>query len=250
MIDDYSDRHYPFEGCFNFRDIGGYLNQDGMRVKKGLYFRTGRQDRMTEKDLAELSDLKISTQIDLRKPDEVLDQGKGPLEAMGANYINIAVIPEGGSDQLSKLVGDTGISGKRYLGYLEFGPTSWLRLFGILSNLEYLHVVLHCTAGKDRTGVSTAFLLSVLGVNRDLIEADYLLTNLDTERQADFIESTVGYPDGYDRESMIAAAGVPKDAMKDFLDGVESKWGSAVEYLKKIGVTEEQMEMVRNNFLE
>ena len=250
MIDDYSDRHYPFEGCFNFRDIGGYLNQDGMRVKKGLYFRTGRQDRMTQKDLAKLSDLKISTQIDLRKPDEVLDQGKGPLEAMGANYINIAVIPEGGSDQLSKLVGDTGISGKRYLGYLEFGPTSWLRLFGILSNLENLPVGVHCTAGKDRTGVSTAFLLSVLGVNRDLIEADYLLTNLDTERQADFIESTVGYPDGYDRESMIAAAGVPKDAMKDFLDGVESKWGSAVEYLKKIGVTEEQMEMVRNNFLE
>ena len=250
MIDDYSDRHYPFEGCFNFRDIGGYLNQDGMRVKKGLYFRTGRQDRMTQKDLAKLSDLKISTQIDLRKPDEVLDQGKGPLEAMGANYINIAVIPEGGSDQLSKLVGDTGISGKRYLGYLGFGPTSWLRLFGILSNLENLPVVLHCTAGKDRTGVSTAFLLSVLGVNRDLIETDYLLTNLDTERQADFIESTVGYPDGYDRESMITAAGVPKDAMKDFLDGVESKWGSAVEYLKKIGVTEEQMEMVRNNFLE
>ena len=250
MIDDYSDRHYPFEGCFNFRDIGGYLNQDGMRVKKGLYFRTGRQDRMTQKDLAKLSDLKISTQIDLRKPDEVLDQGKGPLETMGANYINIAVIPEGGSDQLSKLVGDTGISGKRYLGYLEFGPTSWLRLFGILSNLENLPVVLHCTAGKDRTGVSTAFLLSVLGVNRDLIEADYLLTNLDTERQADFIESTVGYPDGYDRESMITAAGVPKDAMKDFLDGVESKWGSAVEYLKNIGVTEEQMEMVRNNFLE
>ena len=250
MIDDYSDRHYPFEGCFNFRDIGGYLGLDGKRVKKGLYFRTGRQDRMTQKELAQLTDLKISTQIDLRKPDEVLDQGKGPLETMGANYINIAVIPEGGSDQLSKLVGDTGISGKRYLGYLEFGPTSWLRLFGILSNLENLPVVLHCTAGKDRTGVSTAFLLSVLGVNRDLIEADYLLTNLDTERQADFIESTVGYPDGYDRESMITAAGVPKDAMKDFLDGVESKWGSAVEYLKKIGVTEEQMEMVRNNFLE
>jgi protein tyrosine/serine phosphatase len=250
MIDDYSVRHYPFEGCFNFRDIGGYLNQDGKRVKKGLYFRTGRQDRMTQKDLAQLADLKISTQIDLRKPDEVLDQGKGPLEAMGANYINIAVIPEGGSDQLSKLVGDTGISGKRYLGYLEFGPTSWLRLFGILANQENLPVVLHCTAGKDRTGVSTAFLLSVLGVNRDVIEADYLLTNLDTERQADFIESTVGYPDGYDRESMIKVAGVPKDAMKDFLDGVESKWGSAVEYLKKIGVTAEQMEMVRNNFLE
>ena len=250
MIEDYLERHYPFEGCFNFRDIGGYLNQDGKRVRKGLYFRAGRQDRMSDNDLSQLSDLKISTQIDLRKPDEVLDQGKGPLEAMGTKYINIAVIPEGGSDQLSRLVGDTGISGKRYLGYLEFGPTSWLRLFGILANEGNLPVVLHCTAGKDRTGVSTAFLLSVLGVSREVIEADYLLTNLDTERQADFIESTVGYPEGYDRERMMAVAGVPETAMKDFLDGVESKWGTVVEYLEKIGVTQEQMETIRTNFLE
>ena len=250
MIEDYLERHYPFEGCFNFRDIGGYLNQDGKRVRKGLYFRAGRQDRMSDNDLSQLSDLKISTQIDLRKPDEVLDQGKGPLEAMGTKYINIAVIPEGGSDQLSRLVGDTGISGKRYLGYLEFGPTSWLRLFGILANEDNLPVVLHCTAGKDRTGVSTAFLLSVLGVSREVIEADYLLTNLDTERQADFIESTVGYPEGYDRERMMAIAGVPETAMRDFLDGVESKWGTVVEYLEKIGVTQEQMETIRTNFLE
>ncbi len=250
MIEDYLERHYPFEGCFNFRDIGGYLNQDGKRVKKGFYFRAGRQDRMSDKDLSLLSDLKISTQIDLRKPDEVLDQGKGPLEAMGTKYINIAVIPEGGSDQLSRLVGDTGISGERYLGYLEFGPTSWLRLFGILANEDNLPVVLHCTAGKDRTGVSTAFLLSVLGVSREVIEADYLLTNLDTERQADFIESTVGYPEGYDRERMMAIAGVPETAMRDFLDGVESKWGTVVEYLEKIGVTQEQMETIRTNFLE
>ena len=250
MIEDYLERHYPFEGCFNFRDIGGYLNQDGKRVRKGLYFRAGRQDRMSDNDLSQLSDLKISTQIDLRKPDEVLDQGKGPLEAMGTKYINIAVIPEGGSDQLSRLVGDTGISGKRYLGYLEFGPTSWLRLFGILANEDNLPVVLHCTAGKDRTGVSTAFLLSVLGVSREVIEADYLLTNLDTERQADFIESTVGYPEGYDRERMMAVAGVPETAMKDFLDGVESKWGTVVEYLEKIGATQEQMDAIRANFLE
>ena len=101
----------------------------------------------------------------------------------------------------------------------------------------------------QRTG-ATAFLLSVLGVSREVIEADYLLTNLDTERQADFIESTVGYPEGYDRERMMAVAGVPETAMKDFLDGLESKWGSVVEYLEKIGVTQEQMDAIRTNFLE
>ena len=250
MIKDYSERHFAFEGCFNFRDIGGYLTKEGKKIKKGIYFRTGRQDRMSEKDLAELKNLKISTQIDLRKPEEILDQGKGPLENMGADYINIPIIPDGGSDQLSRLVGDTGISGKRYLGYLEFGPESWLKIFEILAYKDSLPVVLHCTAGKDRTGVSTAFLLSVLGVDRDLIEADYKLTNLDTERQADFIENSGGFPEGVDREAMILAAGVPEDAMKVFLDGVESRWGSVLGYLEEIGITKNQMNAIRDNFLE
>ena len=250
MIEDYAERHYTFEGCFNFRDIGGYKNKEGRRVKKGLYFRTGRQDRMTQKDLIQLKDLKIKTQIDLRKSEEILDQGKGPLESMGANYVNIPIIPEGGSERLSKLVGDTGISGKRYLGYLEFGPQSWLEIFDILSKPNNLPVVLHCTAGKDRTGVSTAFLLSILNVSRDLIEEDYKLTNLDTQRQADFIENTVGLPEGFSRDDMIMAAGVPEDAMKVFLDGVESRWGSVLGYLEEIGITKDQMEAIRINFLE
>ncbi len=250
MINDYEERHYPFEGCFNFRDIGGYPNQEGRRVRSGLYFRAGRQDRMSESDLKKLKELNVATQIDLRRPDEVQEQGRGPLQAMGAKYENIAVIPEGGTDQLSRLVGDTGISGKRYLGYLEFGPESWLRMFEIFANEAKLPVVLHCTAGKDRTGVSTAFLLSVLGVSREWIEADYILTNVDTNRQADFIEKSVGYPSGMNRESMIMAAGVPEDAMQDFLDGVEARWGSAIGYLQEIGVTQAQMDSVRLNFLE
>ena len=119
MINDYSDRHHPFEGCFNFRDIGGYPAADGRTVRWGRYFRTGRHDRMTEQDLDQVRELGIATQIDLRRPDEAREQGRGPLETMGAAYHNIAVIPEGGTDQLTRLVGDTGISGKRYLGYLK-----------------------------------------------------------------------------------------------------------------------------------
>ena len=67
---------------------------------------------------------------------------------------------------------------------------------------------------------------------------------------ADFIESTIGYPEGVNRESMVAQYGVPEEALKDFLDGVESKWGSVVGFLEEIGVTQEQMDTIRNNFLE
>ena len=219
MIEDYADRHHPFEGCFNFRDIGGYPTADGRSVRWGRYYRAGRQDRMTGEDLDKVGELGIATQIDLRKPDEVHEQGRGPLPSMGAAYHNISVIPEGGTDQLSRLVGDTGISGKRYLGYLEFGPDAWIRMFEIFATAGSQPVVLHCTAGKDRTGVSTAFLLSVLGVDRALIEADYILTNRDVPRQVDFIENTVGLPEGMNRESMTQVAGVPETAIGEFLDG-------------------------------
>jgi hypothetical protein len=250
MINDYSDRHHPFEGCFNFRDIGGYPTADGLRIRWGRYFRAGRQDRMSERDLQKVESLGIATQIDLRKPEEVRDQGRGPLEAQGTAYHNIAVIPDGGTDQLARLVGDTGISGKRYLGYLEFGPESWIRMFEIFATASSHPILIHCTAGKDRTGVSTALLLSVLGVDRALIEADYALTNRDVARQIDFVESTVGLPEGMERETMMRLAGVPENAIGDFLDGLEERWGGPLAYLRGIGIDDATMQAVRDEFLE
>ncbi len=250
MKDSFESRHHPFEGCFNFRDIGGYEARDGRTVKWGKYYRAGRQDRMTQADLEQAKALGIRTQIDLRGPIEIEDQGRGPLVDMGADYHNLQVIPEGGSLRLSQLVGDTAISGRRYLGYLEFGPDTWLRMFNIFASSESAPIVIHCTAGKDRTGVSTAFLLSVLGVDRDIIEADYRFTNIDVERQVDFVERTQGLPDDMDRATLMHHAGVPEDAITDFLDGLEAKHGGAVEYLRSIGVSDDQMKQVQEIYLE
>ena len=96
----------------------------------------------------------------------------------------------------------------------------------------------------------TAFFLTVLGVDRDTIEADYLLTNRDVPRQLDFVERTTGYPEGVGREDMLTHAGVPETAMRDFLDGVEADWGGVLEYLRSTGITEAQMEAVRQRFLD
>lgn len=250
MTDDYGQRHHDFEGCFNFRDIGGYPAADGRRVRWRRYFRAGRQDRMTGRDLQRVRALGIRTQVDLRRPDEIRDQGPGPLPAMGVGYHNLAVIPEGGTDQLSRLVGDSGISGRRYLGYLDFGPDTWLAMFELFADADRHPVLLHCTAGKDRTGVSTALLLSTLGVERALIEADYALSNRDVARQVDFIERTTGLPPGMSRDALTHAAGIPEAAMGDFLDGLDARWGGPVGYLRHIGVPDATLDAVRDAFLE
>jgi hypothetical protein len=248
-MQDFTERHHPFQACFNFRDIGGYPAADGHTVKWGRYYRAGRQDRMTAEDLARLQKLGVKTQIDLRKNDEVADQGRGPLPEMGANYCHLPVIPDGGSDELARLVGDTGISGARYLGYLSFGPDTWLELCDLLASADHHPIVIHCTAGKDRTGVSTAFLLSILGVPREVIEADYLLTNRDVPRQIEFLQANDLLPEGMDVATMTHHAGVPETAMKDFLDLMQEHHGGPLAYLESIGVSATTFDTIRQHFL-
>ena len=246
---DFSERHHPFEGCFNFRDIGGYRGIDGRPVRWGRYFRAARQDRMTPADLENAAELSIRTQIDLRRSDEVHNQGRGPLENIGTRYEWHPVIPDGGSEQLDKTVGK-GISGERYLAYLDFDPTSWRRIFALLADADRHPLLVHCTSGKDRTGVTTAFLLSVLGVDRDVIEADYLLTNIDRDRYADFLEQGTGFPPGRSRASVIHSAGVPEDAMRVFLDGIERKYGGPLHYLRSVGIDDDQQNAIREVMLD
>lgn len=249
MIDDYSDRHLSFEGCFNFRDIGGYETSNGRSIRWGKYYRAGRQDRMTSTDIEQAKELGIATQVDLRRPDEISEQSRGPFEDLGAKYENLAVIPDGGSERLNQLVGDVGISGARYLGYLDFGSEVWLRLFNIFTDEASYPILLHCTAGKDRTGVSTAFLLSVLGVDRSVIDADYLLTNQDVSRQVDYVQKNFGLPKGIDRSTMMNMAGVPQTAIVDFLDGVDERYGGPIDYLREIGLTNKTFDKIRNILL-
>ncbi len=249
MTIDLDTRHHAFEGCFNFRDIGGYRGADGRTVRWGRYFRAGRQDRMTPTDLTRVAGLAIATQIDLRRPDEIRDQGLGPLQSLGARYEGLAVIPADGSRELDRIVG-AGISGDRYLHYLDFDPAPWRRVFEILSDEERHPVLIHCTAGKDRTGVVTALLLSLLGVDRAVIEEDYALTNRDVERQVEFVEQGPGLPQGVSRDEMVRLAGVPADAIGVFLDGLEREHGGPLQYLRSIGVDDGICNGIRDALLE
>ena len=165
---------------------------------------------MSPDDLTRDAKLNIRTQIDLRRPAEVRDCGRGPFSALGSRYVGLSVLPEGSYERLNR---ETGTLGERYLAYLQFDLAPWRRIFELLADIEHYPVILHCTAGKDRTGVATALLLSILGVDRATIEADFALTNCDVPRHLSFVERGPGIPDGMTRETFIQAAGVREDAI-------------------------------------
>ena len=242
-----NERHYYFEGCFNFRDIGGYATANGANVAWGRYFRSGRMDRMTASDLLRVEELGIKTQIDLRRPEEVRYQGRGPLPDQGTRYIANSVLTD---RSIARLNRETGTWGLRYIGYLRYDTEPWRQMFEELARAESYPVMVHCVAGKDRTGVATALVLSILGVDRSDVELDFILTNKEVERHTAYVEQGPGFPAGMDRESFMFAAGVREQAIVEFLDGVDEHYGGPAALLRSIGVNDDMQQAIRNHLLD
>ena len=243
---DHAAQHVPFEACFNFRDIGGYPAADGMRVRRGRYYRSGGLQNMTPADIERATSLGLSTVIDLRFPSEVeVGGGIGALFDGPITRHALPVLPDGRSPALDEQYGQ-GISGGRYFGYLETGRPALASALELIADPANHAVVVHCVAGKDRTGVLSALVLEILGVDDDVIEQDYALTNVDRDRWMAWLAST-----GRLREDVSPEIyGVPPEAIGVFLARLRDEYGSAAEFASSIGVTEATQQALRSALLE
>ncbi|HEX3701197.1 MAG TPA: tyrosine-protein phosphatase [Phenylobacterium sp.] len=178
-------RHIAFEGIENFRDFGGYATACGRGLRPGRLFRSGDHSRATEADLAALKALGISAIVDLRRPDERERFPSRRWAGFGAAVIDSDAEQEHTVEWLEFLRGtDLSIEAfRRYmLDYYRAAPTDpryvdlYSRYFHAVADSEGA-VLVHCAAGKDRTGLICALTQHLAGVHDDDIVADYLLTN-------------------------------------------------------------------------
>jgi len=241
LAEAFASRHIPFEAAFNFRDVGGYATERGGRVRRGRLFRAGALHRMSAADAERARRLRIVSVIDLRRPDERAAVPLGPLVDGGARHHAIDVIPEGGSAILDARYG-AGISGPRYVGYLELGAARFAEALRLLAEPATLPAVVHCSAGKDRTGTLVAVLLELLGVARDDVIADYAMSNLDVDRQLGWARAAGALRDDGNREGVDPSEAlrrsllVPVEAIEHFLDHLDRAYGSVAGFAEWIGV--------------
>ncbi|WP_010096607.1 tyrosine-protein phosphatase [Ornithinibacillus scapharcae] len=252
-------REVKMEGSFNFRDLGGYETTDGKRVKNGMLFRSGNLSRITETDKNRLREMGIKNICDLRDNDEVNKHPDPILEGVTWNHIPLikdeeVVRQPGDLNQFeTKLMnskpGEMLLSLNREMisNTLEFR-----RIFQLLIDNPTEPMLFHCMAGKDRTGVVAALLLSLLRVPREVIEEDYLYTNnLLEEIERGF--TAIGYilPSHIDREVVKAIYEARIDYIRAFFDEIEKKFGDVDIYLSQgIGLSEEEITLLRNHLLE
>jgi protein-tyrosine phosphatase len=179
----------------NARDLGGYLGAQGRPIRTGLLFRADSLHRLSDADQAVLAELKLSCVIDMRSPQEVVSVGADRLPTPPPAQL-VALPLHDPEDKIFVSVGVLlGRSSKATLPVTDSATAEHLmrqlyrwfvssplarQTFGaavrLIADEEALPLLFHCTAGKDRTGWLSAIVLSALGVERDQVIADYLLT--------------------------------------------------------------------------
>jgi protein-tyrosine phosphatase len=253
---EFAQRHILLAACFNFRDIGGYAAHDGRTTRWRTLYRSGALHRMTGDDAERVQSLRLASVLDLRRPDEAATVPIGPLQDFGIRRYSFPLIPEGGSAILDEQYG-AAISAQRYLGYLMTGEDQLKAALEQLADGSIYPAVIHCSAGKDRTGVLVAVLLSVLGVDRSAIVRDYALTNCEVERTYQWLVSTGGVSEDAMREGGTGASvslqkrlEAPVSAIEGFLDELEHRHGSIRRFVSDIGVSDAVVRRLEEALLE
>jgi protein tyrosine/serine phosphatase len=236
-------RIHRFDALDNFRDYGDYATAAGRHIAPGRLFRSGHQARVSEADLDRLAALGLATVVDLRRPSERRDQpSKRPPGFAGA-VIESSQDDGGEAPHITFLrTADlTPDSGRRFMTStyrrLAFEPSHldlFARYFRALGDTDG-PVLIHCAAGKDRTGLLAALTHHLLGVHHDDMVADYLLTNtaVDLERRAPGIarqlETMTGRAASHD--AVVAFLGVEPVYLDTALAEIAALHGSTDAYL-------------------
>jgi protein-tyrosine phosphatase len=180
-MSDSPPRHLNLAGASNFRDLGGYPARDGRAVRWRQIFRSNHLGHLTETDIEVLRPLGLKSAFDFRGTEERVAALCG-LQEVAVHSLPIeptvvATLRTRLADRATLSSADAlDVMRDSYRNYVRYNTASFRALFAHLLE-DRAPLVIHCTAGKDRTGFACALILHALGVADDLIAEDYLLTN-------------------------------------------------------------------------
>jgi protein-tyrosine phosphatase len=259
-------RQIKLEEQDNFRDLGGYKTADGHTVKWGMIYRSGQIGKLTDADISKLKDLKIGTVIDFRGKSEIKSNGKDRLPANVRNVrlsISVKSLSKASKTKANpevpcNITQDSMVAMTRSI-MLDHKDV-YSALIRNLAKSQNRPLLFHCSAGKDRTGVGAAIILTLLGVPWETVREDYLLSNGYRKngnekdlikRQNEFAKKKSIPPEKVDMSGCRLLYYVEAEYIDAARQEAIKKYGSMDSYLRKgLGISDEIIDKLRKELLE
>ncbi len=239
------DRTYRLTGTYNFRDIGGYRSRDGRRVRWGQVFRSDAMHRLTQDDVERLRPLGVRTILDLRSHREIADAGPGLIHDEPG--IDVVHIPFGRIGEEADPKWQLLTLSDLYHGIVTDARSALAQVMTTLATADAVPAVVHCAAGKDRTGVSIALLLRLLGVDDGTIIDDYVLTE----------QNFVAFKANLSPEALHHLSNIPDELLRvdamvlvAALAFIDAEYGTTENYLLDAGVGPDTVATLRDRLLD
>jgi len=240
----------------NFRDFGGYATTDNRRLRSGRVYRSGTLDNVRGEDFYWLQALGLKTIVDLRGPQEK----NMPPTLAGARRIDLPIELENRArEKLQPLMTKRGAEHEVVdilkQMYRDLADEAWpqaSQLFQILLNAEAYPVLIHCRAGKDRTGFMCALVQQAVGVERDAVFQDYLKTNeffVPVSRR--MVRTMKIFSLGrVQAQNIQAAFSAREEYLQAALDRIDQIHGGMAAFLERCGITSRELETLRELLVE
>ena len=238
------------DGAPNFRDLGGLATVDGRFTRHGVLFRSSGLEELSSRDVRFLiDDLGLRTVIDLRSADDC--ETAESLRDTPVRYVNLPIVRGGSLSNLERPMRADGRAdmARIYRMYIEVSGAAISEIIAELTS-GAPPAVIHCAAGKDRTGVVAAIVLCAVGVTRDAVIADFMETGLVLDEIAAYLQRRPAW-----RDIVLRLPPGTTDAdpnfMIDFLDGVDRTYGGVSAWLTEhAGVSAESIAQLEQLLVE
>jgi len=239
-------RDLDWDGCLNVRDLGGHRAEDGGETHYGAVVRADSIRQLTDEGWAAAVDYGVRTIVDLRMDVEL--EADPPAE-LPVDVVHVPIFQNDNEEAFAEVEAAAtsapdyaAATREVYLVFLERFRDNVAGALAAVARAPEGAVVVHCMGGKDRTGLVTALLLRLAGVDNEQIAADYALSEERLQpRHAAWLEEAGTEAE---RERIRRIAATPAESMVGVLVELERRYGSVEAYLRAGGLTDEDLRLV------
>lgn len=253
-----TERRFGMQGAPNFRDFGGYRGADGRQVKWGFLFRSGQLSSLSDQDVELLASLELDLVCDFRRLEEQQSEPSRLPDSRPPRIVSLPIIP--GSNSRFFEEADNQPGGRDAMfefmveinrDFAEVQTQTYARMFREILEVDNARLLVHCAAGKDRTGFAAALILLALGVPREVVMRDYMLTArfFDPSLEIDRLRRKYQM-EHMDAESILPMLEVHEDYLARALAAIDENAASVEAYLESaLAVGPAELAELRGRYL-